>query len=42
VDGKGDKAADIIKEHLKSGYDSVLNAVMKSPALLQVNLVPKA
>lgn len=41
VKGDGDKAATIMKEHLKSGREAVLNAVMKSPALMQVNLVPQ-
>jgi len=41
VNGDGDKAAAITKEHLESSRESVLNAVMKSPALMQVNLAPK-
>lgn len=40
VNGDGDKAAAITKEHLESGRESVLNVVMKSPALMQVNLAP--
>ncbi len=39
-EGDGDKAAAIIKEHLKSSLDGVLNAVMQSSTLMQVNLVP--
>ena len=42
VDGDGEKAAAITREHLESSRESVLNAVMKSPALMQVNLVPEA
>ena len=41
VKGDGDRAAAIMKEHLKSGREAVLNAVMKSPALMQVNLAPQ-
>ena len=41
VNGDGDKAAAITKEHLESSRESVLNAVMKSPALMQVNLAAK-
>lgn len=41
VHGEGDRAAAIMKEHLESGRESVLNAVMQSPALMQVNLTPK-
>ena len=40
VNGDGEKAAAITKEHLESSRESVLNAVMKSPALMQVNLAP--
>jgi DNA-binding GntR family transcriptional regulator len=40
VKGDGDKAAAIMQEHLKSGREAVLNAVMNSPALMQVNLAP--
>jgi DNA-binding GntR family transcriptional regulator len=40
VKGDGDQAAAIMKEHLKSARDAVLNAVMNSPALMQVNLAP--
>jgi DNA-binding GntR family transcriptional regulator len=40
VNGEGKKAAAITKEHLESSRESVLNAVMKSPALMQVNLAP--
>lgn len=35
------KAAAIMKEHLKSSREAVMNAVMKSPALMQVNLAPQ-
>ena len=38
VNGDGEKAAAITKEHLESSRESVLNALMKSPALMQVNL----
>ena len=38
VNGNGDKAAAIMKKHLQSGREAVLNAVMNSPALMQVNL----
>jgi DNA-binding GntR family transcriptional regulator len=41
VKGDGDQTAAIMKEHLKSARDAVLNAVMNSPALMQVNLAPK-
>lgn len=41
VEGDGDRAAAIMKEHLESGRESVLNAVMQSPALMQVNLVAR-
>jgi DNA-binding GntR family transcriptional regulator len=41
VKGDGDRAAAIMKEHLKSGREAVLNAVMNSPALMQVNLAPQ-
>ena len=41
VKGDGDQAAAIMKEHLQSGREAVLNAVMKSPALMQVNLAPQ-
>jgi DNA-binding GntR family transcriptional regulator len=41
VNGDGDKAAAITREHLESSRESVLDAVMKSPALMQVNLVPE-
>ena len=40
VNGDGEKAAAITKEHLESSREFVLNAVMKSPALMQVNLAP--
>ena len=40
VDGDGEKAASITKEHLESSREYVLNAVIKSPALMQVNLAP--
>ena len=40
VNGDGEKAAAITKEHLESSRESVLNAVMQSPALMQVNLAP--
>jgi DNA-binding GntR family transcriptional regulator len=40
VNGDGEKAAAITKEHLESSRESVLNAVMKSPALMQANLAP--
>jgi DNA-binding GntR family transcriptional regulator len=42
VNGDGDKAATTMKKHLESSRDSVLDAVMKSPALMQVNLATKA
>ena len=35
------RPATIMKEHLKSGREAFLNAVMKSPALMQVNLAPQ-
>ena len=35
------EAAAITREHLESSRESVLDAVMKSPALMQVNLVPE-
>ncbi|MDX1709175.1 MAG: GntR family transcriptional regulator [Desulfobacterales bacterium] len=41
VKGDGDKAAAIMQEHLQSGREAVLNAVMNSPALMQVNLAPQ-
>lgn len=37
--GDGNRASECVREHLNSGLDSVLNAVMKSPTLLQINLV---
>jgi DNA-binding GntR family transcriptional regulator len=40
VNGHGEKAAAITKEHLQSSREYVLNAVMQSPALMQVNLAP--
>jgi DNA-binding GntR family transcriptional regulator len=40
VNGDGEKAATITKAHLESSREYVLNAVMKSPALMQVNLAP--
>lgn len=41
ADGDADLAANITKEHLEVGRNSVLNSVMKSSALLNVNIVPK-
>lgn len=41
ADGDADLSATITKEHLETGRESVLNSVMKSPALLNVNIVPK-
>jgi len=41
VNGDGKRAAATMKEHLESSRESVLNAVMQSPALMQVNLAPK-
>lgn len=38
VAGEGDRAAGIMKAHLESSQRAVLEAALKSPALMQVNL----
>lgn len=40
-EGDGDKAAAIVEEHLKTSLDGVLNAVMQSTTLMEVNLAPR-
>lgn len=38
INGDGDKAAAITKEHLESSREFLLNIVLRSPAIMQVNL----